>query len=94
MPNAKVDGAMLTKGPLAVRVKLWVALGLTPLLAVKPMLNVPPVVGVPERVAVPLPLLVKVTPEGRLPDSVMLVGTGKPVVVTVNELAAPRVKAA
>lgn len=89
-----LEGETPTSGPLAVSVKFCVALGLTPLLAIKVMLNVPPVVGMPARVAVPLPLLVKVTPVGKLPVSARLVGIGKPVVVTVNELDAPSVKAA
>ena len=49
---------------------------------------VPPVpaAGVPARVAVPSPLSVKVTPDGRVPVSVEVVGAGTPgAVVTVNE---------
>ena len=44
-----------------------------------------PAAGVPASVAVPSPLSVKVTPEGRLPLSVIVVVAGTPgVVVTVN----------
>ena len=52
-----------------------------------------PAAGVPAKVAVPLPLLVKVTPLGRGPDS-DTVGVGIPVVVTVKLPTVPVVKAA
>src|SRR5262249_62070033 len=48
---------------------------------------VPPV-GVPPSVAVPFPLFVKVTPLGRVPDS-LSAGVGDPVVVTVKLPAVP-----
>ena len=58
-------------------------MGKTPFDAVNVMWNVPLAVGVPLRT----PAL-NVTPVGRAPDSV-IVGTGNPVAVTVNEPAAP-----
>jgi len=74
-----------------VNVKLWVAAVPTPLLAVIVSEYVPPVpVGVPLRVAVPFPLSVKVTPLGRVPDS-LSAGVGDPVVVTVKLPAVPTV---
>ena len=55
---------------LTVRVKAWVAVPV-PLMALMVIGKLPPLVpvGVPEMVAVPLPLLTKVTPAGRAPDS-------------------------
>jgi len=50
-----------------------------------------PDAGVPASVAVPFPLSVKVTPVGNAPVSVKA-GTGKPVVVTVKDPAAPSAK--
>src|ERR1700722_15276492 len=63
-----------------VRVNDWVAGLPTELLAVIVMGETPllPTAGVPARVAVPLPLLVRLTPLGKLPDSVMLAGVGRP----------------
>ena len=76
-----------------VRVKLWVASGLTPFVAVMVNGYVPPepVGGVPASVAVPFPLSVNVTPDGSAPvsDNVEL---GTPVVVTVKVPAWPTVK--
>jgi hypothetical protein len=68
---------------VTVRVKDWVALLPIPLAAVMVIGYVPlvPAAAVPARVAVPLPLSVKVTPDGSVPDSVMA-GVGLPVVVT------------
>lgn len=63
---------------LTVRVKFCVALVPTPLLAVKVIGNEPPTDGVPLRTPA-----VKVTPDGKVPDSVM-VGVGKPVAVGVK----------
>ena len=61
------------------------------MLAVIVRTYVPPVpVGVPLRVAVPFPMSVKVTPLGRVPDS-LSAGVGDPVVVTVKLLAVPTV---
>ncbi len=48
-----------------------------------------PAAGVPASVAVPSRLSTKVTPEGSAPVSVSGVGTGNPVVVTVNAPAVP-----
>ena len=77
---------------LTANVKLCVALGETPLLAVIVSEYVPPVpaAGVPPSVAVPFPLFVKVTPLGRVPDS-LSAGVGDPVVVTVKLPAVPTV---
>ena len=47
----------------------------------------------PARVPVPLPLSVKVTPDGRVPGSV-IVAVGFPVVRTENEPCVPTVKVA
>ena len=59
------------------------------MLAVIERTYVPPVpVGVPLRVAVPFPLFVKVTPLGRVPDS-LSDGVGDPVAVTVKLPAVP-----
>jgi len=77
---------------LTFNVKLCTAFDPTPLLAVKLMLYVPPVpvAGVPLNTPV---ATLKVTPLGKVPDSLRL-GAGKPVAVTVNEPAAPTVKVA
>ena len=63
--------------------KLWVTGGPKPLDAVKVIGKVPVTVGVPESTPPE-----KVTPAGRVPDSVM-VGVGVPVAVGVNEPALP-----
>ena len=68
-----------------VRVKLWVALGVTPLAAVMVMGKLPLAVGVPEST----PAVDRVTPVGRGPISVK-VGAGEPVAVTVKLPAVPR----
>src|SRR5262249_14907112 len=72
-----------------VSVKFWVASGDTPLVAVNTIGKLPavPAPGVPERVLV---AALNVTPEGSAPLS-DTVGLGFPVVVTVNEPAAPSV---
>ena len=61
-----IPGAWLT-----VRVKLWVASGLTPFVAVMVNGYVPlePAAGVPARVAVPSPLSLNLTPDGTGPFS-------------------------
>jgi hypothetical protein len=79
---------VIARAPDTVSVKLWVALGLTPLCAVTVIGKAPVVVGCPDRVAVPLPLSMNVTVDGRAPDSEM-VGVGLPVVVTENVLVVP-----
>jgi hypothetical protein len=66
-------------------------MGETPLLAVMVIPKTPANVAVPVMVAVPLPLSVKVTPEGRAPDS-LSAGVGEPVVVTVKAPGVPLVK--
>jgi hypothetical protein len=62
-----------------VRVKLFVALGVTPLLALKVIGKLPVCVGVPDSTPPE-----KLTPVGKVPTS-EIVGVGKPVAVTVNE---------
>jgi hypothetical protein len=54
---------------------------------------VPPVpgAGVPEMVAAPVPLSVKVTPDGRTPDDVMLVTAGVPAALMEKLSAVPTV---
>ena len=78
-------GALVTVG-----VNAWVAVPFV-FLAVRVRWNTPAAAfaGVPEIVAVPSPWLVNRTPGGSSPVSVIL-GTGWPVVVTVNVNAAPR----
>lgn len=71
--------------------KLWVALGDTPLLALKVSLNCVPFVhraGLPLKTPRPFSLLVNVTPGGSRPICERK-GVGEPVVVTVNELWLP-----
>jgi len=84
-----IPGAWLT-----VRVKVWVASGLTPFVAVIVNGYVPPVstAGVPESVAVPPPLSVNVTPDGRVAPPSDNVALGTPVAVTVKVPAWPTVK--
>ena len=77
---------------LTVRVKFWVASGLTPFVAVIVNGYGPPVVGVAASVAVPSPLSVNVTPVGSVPFSDK-VAVGTPVEVTVKVPAWPTVKA-
>ena len=78
-----------------VRVKGWVASGLTPFVAVIVNGYVPPVfaAGVPASVAVPSPLSVNVTPDGSV-SGAGKVHVGYPVVVTVKVPAWPTAKAA
>src|SRR5258708_11285466 len=80
-------------GVWTVSVKLWVACGPTPLGGVNVSAYVPavPPAGVPARVPVPLPLLTKLTPEGKAPVT-ETVEFGKPLVVTVKVPALPVVK--
>ena len=80
--------------PLTVRVKLWVALGETPLLAVMVKGKGPKAVGVPLKVAVPSWLSTKVTPVGSVAPPSLNADFGLPVVVTVNVPALPKVNAA
>src|ERR1039458_1187559 len=69
-PTVKVVDAALVMVAAAVRssVNAWVTVPVA-LVAVMVMAEAPVPVGVPEMVAVPLPLLTKVTPEGRVPVS-------------------------
>jgi len=60
----------------------------TPLLALMVMEKLPMPVGVPLSVAVPFPLLVNVTLLGKVP-TLLSVGAGVPVVVTVKLPAVP-----
>lgn len=78
---------------LTVKVKLCVALGLTPLLAVKVIGNNPPTVGIPLSVPVPSWLSTNDRPSSVDADSPTL-GIGDPVVFIVNEFAWPTVKVA
>jgi Na+-transporting NADH:ubiquinone oxidoreductase subunit NqrA len=68
-----------------VNTKLWTALGNTPFDAVKVIGNEPLSIGVPPRMPA-----ANVTPVGSAPNSVM-VGTGVPVAVTINEPTVPTV---
>ena len=86
-------GANSTKGPETVRVKLCIAGEPTPFAAVNMMGNVPSIVGVPLSVPVPLGFATNITPEGRVPLSLMT-GVGKPELVTVKEAEASRTKVA
>ncbi|MDA8314030.1 MAG: hypothetical protein M0010_02490 [Actinomycetota bacterium] len=78
MTVAEVEGSEIDGGAVTVKVKDWVAFGLKPLLAVTVIGKAPSWAGVPERV----PALDRLTPEGRLPDS-LKVGVGVPVAVKV-----------
>ena len=89
VPRANVAlFALVMASPVTFRVKFCTAFGPAPLTAVKLMGNPPPLAGFPLSVAVPLPLSVKVTPMGNAPDSV-IVGTGDPLVVNVNDPGIP-----
>ncbi len=55
---------------------------------------IPDAVGVPEIVAVPSPLSTNVRPAGTVPAVIVSAGAGTPVVLTVNEPAAPRTNVA
>jgi hypothetical protein len=82
---------LVMAGPwFTTNVKLCTAFEPIPLLAVKLMLYVPavPAAGVP--LSTPVPAL-NVTPPGSAPVS-LSVGTGNPVVITMNDPAAPTVK--
>ena len=74
-PTAKVAaaGLVIWHAWWTVRVKVWVAAGLTPFLAVIVNGYVPPepAAGVPASVAVPSPLSVNVTPGGSAPSRTM-----------------------
>ncbi len=87
LPALVITGAVFT-----VRVKLCVAGVPTVLLAVNVMgyMAAVPDAGVPLSVPVPFPLSVKVTPVGSAPVSTKD-GTGKPVVITVNDPEVPTV---
>lgn len=98
--DAAPDGAVMESHALHVgadvqmsRVKFWVALGLVPFDAVIVTGYAPevPIPGIPERVAVLPPLLTKVTPEGRAPTSVKVIGA-VPVAVTVKVPVVPTPK--
>src|SRR5262245_18612417 len=74
-----------------VSVKLWVAMGATPLLAVKIRWKVPATVGVP----LSSPAAVKVTPVGNGVRLLRLkVGFGNPLAVMLNDPAEPTINAA
>ena len=80
-------------GTATVSVKLWVALGDTPLAAVIVSGYVPelPAAGLPASVAVPSLLSTKITPEGSAPVS-LKEGVGIPLAVTVKRLDRPIAK--
>ena len=80
-------------GPTTMRVKAWVASGLTPFVAVILTAYVPPVpgAGVPASAAVPSPLSLNVTPRGSAPFSDKP-GVGAPVDVTAKVPAWPTSK--
>ena len=96
-PTAKVAAPALVMAgaSFTVSVKDWVASGLTPFAAVmvSPRTPPPPAAGVPASVAVPSPLSTKVMPDGNEPTLVRL-GTGKPLVVTMKLPGLPTVKVA
>ena len=66
------------------------------LVALKAIAYVLPVpgAGIPARVPVPFPLSVKDTPLGSVAPPSLMAGVGVPVVVTVNDPAAPTVNVA
>ena len=76
-----------------LKVKFWVALGITPLLAVMVNGKVFEFVGVPTNAAVPFPLSAKVKPPGSVPH-MDNAGVGVPVAITVNDPGAPTLKSA
>ena len=89
---AIAEAALVMAGPWpTMTVRVWVALGVTPLAAVTVRVFVPVAVGVPDSWAVPLPLSTKVSPAGRAPGSV-IAGVGEPVVVTAMAPLLFRVK--
>jgi hypothetical protein len=78
-------------GPrVTVRVKAWVAVPVL-FLAVRVSGYIPAAAfaGVPQIVAVPSPLSANLTPDGS-PPALVILGTGSPVVVTVNLNATPK----
>ena len=83
LPRPTVMGdavtVITTPRPMTVSVKLWVALGATPLVAVMVKGKVPalPSAGVPARVAVPSPLSVNVTPDGSVAPPSERVSVGR-----------------
>ena len=96
-PTAKVAaaGLVIWHAWSTVRVKLWVASGMTSLVALIVNGYVPPVfaAGVPAIVAVPSPLSVNVTPDGSVSGAGKM-HVGYPVVVTVKVPAWPTAKLA
>ena len=66
-----------TGAGLTVIEKFWVASGLTPLVAVTVPVNTPLLVGVPET----MPVVLKLSPEGRLPEVTLKVAAGYPLTV-------------
>jgi len=84
---------VITGAVSTVSVKLCVARVPTPLVAVNVMGYMPtlPGAGVPLSVPVPFPLSTKVTPPGKVAPPSLRAGSGKPVVITVNDPAEPTV---
>ena len=98
MPALKVVDAadVMAKAPLCtVRVNGWVTVAPTWLLALKLKAKVPTLAAltVPARVAVPFGPGVKVTPDGKAPDSESVAG-GIPLVLTTNIAGWPRMNVA
>ena len=73
---------------LTVMTRLCDAFGVVPLAAENVLVKTPFAVGVPASEPVPLWLSVNVTPAGNVPLRV-IVGTGKPLVVTVKDRGVP-----
>jgi hypothetical protein len=84
------SGATPRLPKVTVKVKSWVASGLTPFPAVTTIEKLPSCSGVPEMLAVPVPPW-KLTPFGNAPDSVIS-GAGLPVALKLKLEASPPVK--
>ena len=94
-PSAKVPFAMaaavvISAGAFTVSVKDWVGAVPTPLVAVNVRLKTPP--RLPDGVPLSTPLVVNVTPPGRVPPVRLKVGTGKPLAFKVKLPGLPTVK--
>ena len=89
--NAVLVALVNPGASLIVSVNVCTAAGSVPLLAVKVMAYGPavPGSGVPPSVPVPFPLSTHVIPAGSVAPVRVIVGTGKPVVVTANVPGAP-----
>jgi hypothetical protein len=85
---AVVSAALVNVGVAPIAIDSFTVAVPAEFFAVSEIVKVPAAVGVPMIEAVPFPLFVKAIPFGRVPDSAM-VGTGVPVVVTLNWKALP-----